>query len=117
VTWAKFDDNFADHPKVFALSDGAFRLHVHGICYCARYLTDGVLPAGQVPRLTPNYEASHLRELVRTGLWVHDGNEYLIHDYLEWNTARAKVLAARAARSKGGRKGAEKRWRDGDGSE
>lgn len=115
MTWAKFDDNFADHPKVIALSDGAFRLHATGILYSARYLTDGVVPGSQVPRLTPNYEPAHLRELVQAGMWKHDGAHYLIHDYLEWNTPRAKVLAARAARSKGGRKGAERRWRDGDG--
>jgi hypothetical protein len=116
VTWAKFDDNYPDHPKVWALSDGAFRLHTSGIVYCARYLTDGLVPISYVARLAPYYEPGHLRELVRTGLWVHDGSHYLIHDYTNWNTPRAKVLAAREARSKGGRKGAEKRWRGDDDS-
>jgi hypothetical protein len=112
VTWAKFDDNFADHPKVVALSDGAFRLHATGIIYCARYLTDGEVPVGQVPRLTPHYNPSHLRELVVAGLWKAEGAVYLIHDYTQWNTPRAKVLAAKKARSEGGRKGAKRRWGD-----
>lgn len=110
MTWAKFDDNFADHPKVAGLSDGAFRLHVSGICYCARYLTDGQVPAVQVPRLTPAFNPKHVRELLRAGVWQLDDETYHIHDYLEWNTPRAKVLAAQAARREGGRKGAKRRW-------
>jgi hypothetical protein len=110
VTWAKFDDNFADHPKVVALTDGAFRLHVSGICYCARYLTDGVVPQEQVARLVPNFSPKTLRELLACGIWQHEGDTYLIHDYTQWNTPRAKVLAAKKARSEGGRKGAQRRW-------
>jgi len=110
VTFAKFDDNFADHPKVVALSDGAFRLQVSGICYCARYLTNGAVPVEQVPRLVPTYQPKHLRELLASGVWRHDGDTYYIHDYLQWNTPREKVLAMRKARSEGGRKGAQRRW-------
>lgn len=110
MSWAKFDDNFADHPKVTALSDGAFRLHVSAICYCARYLTDGVVPVAQLPRLVPAYNAKYLRELLGAGMWQHDGDTYYVHDYLDWNTPRAKVLAAKEARREGGRKGAKRRW-------
>ena len=31
MPFLNLDDNFADHPKVDALTDGAFRLHVAGV--------------------------------------------------------------------------------------
>lgn len=92
------DDGFPDHEKVDALSDGAFRLHVSGMHYCARKLSDGAIPVARVDRLKPNYKPNQLQELLRGGLWHKGGDgcgteecpvgkpgEYVIHDYLEWN--------------------------------
>jgi hypothetical protein len=92
------DDGFPDHEKVDALSDGAFRLHVAGMHYCASKLTDGAIPTYRVDRLKPAYKPSQLNELLRGRLW-HKGGEgcgsetcpigeagtYVVHDYLEWN--------------------------------
>ena len=96
------DDEFPEHPKVDALSDGAFRLHVSGMHYSAKRLTDGRVPVDRPPRLTPNYKPGHLNELVRRGLWHKGGEgcgtdecpagevgEYVIHDYLQWNKPAA----------------------------
>jgi hypothetical protein len=92
------DDGFPDHEKVDALGDGAFRLHVAGMHYCARKLSDGAIPQRRVARLKPNYKPSELQELLRGGLWHKGGEgcgtdhcplgsagEYVVHDYLEWN--------------------------------
>lgn len=113
MSWANFDDNYTDHPKVSALSDGAFRLHTSGIVYCARYLTDGLVPKQQVAKLTPNYRAAHLKELLKgpDPLWTTDGNHFYIHDYLEWNSSKAEIQALHEAKSKAGKKGAASRWR------
>ena len=109
MSWAKLDDQFPDHPKVVGLSDSAFRLHVSAICYAARFLTDGGLPAGVAGRLGGS--AALLGELVETGVWVTDGNGYRIHDYLDYNPTREDALAIKAARSEAGKLGAERRWR------
>lgn len=63
------DDGFPDHPKVDALSDGAFRLHVAGMHYCAKNTTDGLIPVGRVDRLKPGYKAGQLQELLDGRLW------------------------------------------------
>ena len=110
MTWANFDDNFADHPKTLGLSDGAFRLHVSAILYCSRHLTDGFVPKVKAPRLTPNYKPSHLRELLQKGLWQGAGDEYELHDYLEWNRSRESIVSERARKSEAGRRGAKRRW-------
>lgn len=114
MTWANFDDNFADHPKTLGLTDGAFRLHVSGILYCSRHLTNGFVPKPKVPGLTPNYRPSHLRELVLAGMWKAPVggpvSEYEIHDYLEWNRSRESIMSERARKSEAGRRGAKSRW-------
>lgn len=102
MTWAKFDDAFPEHPKVDALSDAAFRLHVHAICWSCKLLTDGFIPEDRVARLTPRYKPSHLRELLdvapphERACWVKVGGGYQIHDFLEYQQAAEKVTSDRA---------------------
>lgn len=98
MPYATFDDNFADHPKVAGLSDAAFRLHVAGILYCSRQMSDGLIPAAEVPRLVRRPRRPAIDELLDRGLWVSilDG-AYAIHDYLDWNDSREKILKRRAA--------------------
>lgn len=112
MPWANVDENFPEHPKVDGLSDLAFRLHVSGICYCARHLTDGLIPADKVPRLVPRFRKAALQELVDKGIWYwHESIEtYEVHDYLDWNRSRAQVEAERERKSKAGKKGAKSRW-------
>jgi len=104
------DDGFPEHPKVDDLSDGAFRLHVAGMHYCARELTDGRIPKRRASRLKPEHKPSQVAELLDGGLW-HDGGqgcgtehcptgeagEYVVHDYLEWNKPRDWWTARRRA--------------------
>ena len=108
------DDGFPDHPKVDGLTDSAFRLHVSGLFYASKQLTDGHIPAHRVPRLVPRFRPRTAAELVERGLWVPTDDGYLIHDYLDWNRSRAQVETDRehkkAVRSAAGRKGAQARW-------
>lgn len=110
MAWANLDDQFPKHPKVVGLTDGAFRLHVSGICYCAQYLTDGVVDADTVPLLMPRYRKQHLDELLTKGRWIRHGDDYEIHDYLDWNRSREQVEAERERKRTAGKKGAENRW-------
>ena len=110
MPYINFDDDFTEHPKVDALSDGAFRLWASGVRYAAKNLTDGLIPAVKVDRLKPNFKAAHLNELVRSGVWHKGGEgcgtdhcprgsagEYVVHDYLQWNKPRDWWLERRKA--------------------
>jgi hypothetical protein len=120
VTWINLDDKMPDHPKILALSDGAFRLHVSAIAYCNRYQTDGVVPAEAVPKLMPRFRPSYLTELVgdsangNRGLWLQRSNAYELHDYLDWNKSKAEIAwrgdRLSQIRSEAGKKGAAARW-------
>lgn len=100
--YAQLDDRFADHPNHAGLTDAAFRLHVAGILYSSRHLTDGLIPAGEIPRLVRRYRGNALVELVGAGRWrvVTGGELYQIKDYLDWNPSRQQVEERREATRK-----------------
>jgi hypothetical protein len=113
MAWARIDDNFADHPKVAALSDAAFRAHIVAICYSTRYLTDGVIPPSQAP------PARIAKELVAGRVWETWHGGYRIHDWLDWNLSAADVQARRKTqreRMRRWRRGKDGRWSQGYGT-
>lgn len=96
MTWVRLDDSFPEHPKVSDLSDGAFRVHIVGLCYSGRLLTNGYIPRS----IARFYSGSAVKELLKAGLWKTvetAGGGYLIHDYLDWNPSREQVLHRRRA--------------------
>lgn len=112
MSWVNLDDKMPDHPKISRLSDASFRLHIAGVCYCNRHLSDGLIDAEEVPRLVRRFKPAALAELVDGGLWVRlevgkSVAVYAIHDFLDWNDPREEVLARRerakqrAAKSRG----------------
>ena len=118
MSYAKFDDGFADHPKVRRLSPHAFQLHVAGILHCSRWLTDGVIQADSVPDLVRKFRPSAVDELIAAGLWRDQaGLAYVIHDYLEWNDSRAQVERRRAAKAERQARWLEKRKHDDTGDD
>lgn len=48
MVWAKIDDAILDNPKIARVGVLGFALHVAGIAYCCRNLTDGLIPFGKV---------------------------------------------------------------------
>lgn len=100
MTWFKVDDGFYDHPKAQALEDGpcpfeALTLWLKAGSWSARYLTDGVVPKGQVKRFGVKPKAAD--ELVRVGLWVRNGDDFAFHQWAEHQPTRADVEGRRRA--------------------
>lgn len=122
----RFDDQFPLHRKVSQLSDGAFRLHVEAIFWCARNLTDGFIAQDDLGGVSRYRQPrGYVTECVRRGSWheVNDGtisqecdecrqrypaltgNGFVIHGYLDWQQTRTKVLETRAQRAAAGKLG------------
>lgn len=99
MSWLRVDDTFVEHPKVIDLSDRSFRLHVAGMCFCARNLTDGVLVKRSVSVVCALSSATrkHVAELVEAGLWVKAGDGFEVKDFLIYNPTGEKVKADRDA--------------------
>ena len=92
MTWVKLDDGFADHPKIESLSGDAYRAFIGGLCYCARFLTDGHIPAVRIRKLGGR---KVLAELERAGLWEPNGDGVNVHDYLVYQESAATVTERR----------------------
>lgn len=124
MTWVKLDDHMADHPKFIrlgAMAPLALALQVRAMCYCARYLTDGRIPAEIMSQLTRGFESwacetggvpgvigiattgdeyDWPKIMVEAGLWDKSRGDFVIHDYLSYNPSRASVLQEREANAK-----------------
>lgn len=106
MPWIRFEDNFAEHPKVLAVSDAAFRLHIRAVAYCSRLLTDGAVSVAALASIKSGKWGLRLAdELVDARLWEkrHDG--YQIHDYLHYQPSRAHIEEIRKQRADAGRRG------------
>lgn len=100
MPYLNLDDNYPDHPKVEALSDGAYRLHGSVMFYAARFRLDGYVTKAQL-RARTRWSAKTELELVTEAL-LHipgepcesrhcppdDGCRYRLHDFFQWNKSR-----------------------------
>ena len=94
MPWVRLDENAMEHPKIGGLSDGAFRLWVQGLAYCQKFLTDGWIASVALRGLRA-YSAKRTMALVDSGLW-HTGTDGVqVHDYLDWNESKERVLEQR----------------------
>lgn len=129
MTWVKLDDDFYQHPKVVRVGPLGLALQVAALCYSNHNGTRGHLPYGIVPRLlcldgiglaektdpARPFSVGHDPDaaevagwLVEAGIWIDQGDSYLIHDYDVYQTPPDDL---KAKRSEAGRKGAAKRWK------
>lgn len=107
MSWVRLDDHFPTHPKMVAAGHEAAWLHVCALCYCAEHLTDGRVPKAMVPRLSDCRNPRRLADrLVEVNAWEVDGDEFVLHDFLEFNPSREQVLLERAAAKERRQRGA-----------
>lgn len=104
MTWARFDDAAATHPKARVAGNEAWALWVAAVIYCNRYLTDGFIPFAALatdclPVPIAMAKAKKLAEKLcearlrpdGPGLFVRVNDGYIIHDFLNWNESKSDV--------------------------
>lgn len=108
--FARLDLDYADHPKIVALSDSAFRAHIEMILYARKYMTDGHIPNRvanrvgfeSVTELLTNDEANP--SLVKT----EDGGYYL-HGYADMNETKSEIESRTRRNAENGKRGGRPR--------
>lgn len=97
--WAKFDDQFTDHPKVQAVGPMAELLAMRAVIYAARYETDGVIPESVLPRLAVGITSAkrQISALLQENLWEKCDEGWRIHDFLDYHPSKADKDAERQA--------------------
>ncbi|MDQ0101139.1 hypothetical protein J2T10_000758 [Paenarthrobacter nicotinovorans] len=102
MTWTKLSDDFAD--DVWTLSDEAFRLHVEGLGWSNRKLSDMSIRKDDLRRFAKHPEA--VQELLDTGFWEESGPEtYTIRHHASYQRTREQVIAQQARASANGSRG------------
>lgn len=115
MAWVRLDDHFDEHAKFERVGPLAGWLFVVSLAYAGRNLTDGFIPERAVARLA-NWEGIALTRhgeryglgedvtaagvaaaLCEVGLWERTDGGYQIHDYLDYQPSKAKVLGERDA--------------------
>jgi hypothetical protein len=126
MTWVRLDDDFPSHRKIRKLTDAAFRLHVAGLCWSSKYLTNGWIPNDDLylvvdidEHLDPVRYREAVEGLVRQGVWHtarHDcptcptsADGWIIHDYLDLNPSADDVRKQRLAAAERQRRSRERR--------
>ena len=104
--FARISLDYPDHPKIAALSDGAFRAHVEMILWARRYMTDGRIPN----RVANRFGFESVSELCsndadRPSLIELDDGDYQLHDFADHQETRADVEARRLVNAENGRRG------------
>jgi len=102
--FARFEIGYMDHPKFMALSGNAISLWHEAKDYCAKYHTDGLIPADAVKHFRFAGKKSIALLTTPISLPKPDGTAYgplwevhpvgfKMHDYLEHNDCREDILA------------------------
>lgn len=96
--WARIDDDFPNHPKVWRVGAEGVALFLEGLCHASKFLTDGVLARPEVERMRlVKRPLTVAQKLVEVGLWEQDGENFRIHDYHDYNPPSNAVRERRAA--------------------
>lgn len=96
MTWARLDDTFHHHPKPMKATLSALGLFALGLSYSADNKTRGRLPEKWVLGRIVGDDQSAPSQLVEVGLWTKEGDEYVIHDYHDYNLTPEELEEVRS---------------------
>lgn len=99
--WFKVDDNYWSHPKVLLSGPDCRGVWVTAGSWCAQHLTDGRIPRPVLRRIIPLRPAkvdALAEELEAAGLWYLDADDWVFHDWPEYQPTKDVVFDARKQR-------------------
>jgi hypothetical protein len=116
MSWARFDDDVLDHPKLLMVSDLAAHLWFKAIVWSRKQKTNGVVPRHVIATLLRVKKTDALaKELVdaippgkSAGLFESIDGGWKIHDFDHFGPPQREELSE--TRAEAGRRGAAKRW-------
>lgn len=93
MPWFNVDDGAHSHPKVMLAGNAAFGLFTRLGSYCAAYSTEGRVPATIMRAYGTKNECERL---LAAGMLHKEGDEYVMHDFLDYNRDAVQVARDRA---------------------
>jgi hypothetical protein len=134
--WVRVSDDFYDNPKMLQAGSIGRDLYWHGMAFCNRNLTDGLIPKGRALTLVDFSDAAVIigaggvdgfscapiavERLLEADLWHAEHHDcpgcvqpgprhYVVHDYLKYQPSKAEVEAKAEANRERVRKWSDKR--------
>lgn len=107
--WLKLDCDYWDHPKIVQAGVMAGVLYQRMSMYCMAHTTDGLVPAGQVPRFAMPATTKLVAALVAAGLIERADGGWLLPGYVERYPSAAELERRRRTSAENGRKGGRPR--------
>ena len=103
MAWVRIDDHLHSHPKFIAAWEAdpaSVGLELFALSHSGAYLTDGAVDQKFVSSWFTHASKRRraVNALVKTGLWVPNGDGWILHDYLDYNEPRELLLERRRAR-------------------
>jgi hypothetical protein len=97
VRWVRLDVDYFTNPKALAAGPGGRGLHLASICWAGSQLTDGHVPEAAVPLIlhAAGTNRRAVSAVVDAGLWIPNGDGFILHDFVEMNGSKADVEAER----------------------
>jgi hypothetical protein len=100
MSWFRVDDKFAFHAKAVRAGNAAIGVWVRLGAWSSDQLTDGKLP-GEIAKVIAGPDVGTLDRLCDVGLLEREGENFAMHDFLDWNpSGNIKRKAERAVRPK-----------------
>jgi len=93
MPWFNVDDRAYSHPKVLAAGNAAFGLFTRLGSWSAAYSTEGRVPVSVVHAYGTKRERERLMTI---GMLELVGDDYVMHDFLDYNRDAAQVANDRA---------------------
>lgn len=92
MIYAKLDVDIADHPRAFAAGVEAFGLWAWGLAYTRKHDLDGRIPkVAAFIALGGKQNEKLAQKLLDAGLWIADGDSFIVFNYAEKNETKAQV--------------------------
>lgn len=111
MSWFRLDDQGAFHEKVLAAGNEAYGAWCRAGQWSSGRRTEGFIPRATALSIAPLRIWQRLvaaRGRSEHGLIEVHGDDFQMHDYLEWNPTADEVEAKRAARAEAGRRGGQR---------
>lgn len=106
--WVRLDVDYFRNSKTLAVGRDGRAAHLASICWVGGQETDGHIPLDAVPTIISDAGASRrtVERLLATGLWLPNGDGYVLHDYLAiGNPSKESIEAERLRWREAKRKG------------
>ncbi|MCL2735636.1 MAG: hypothetical protein FWD75_03265 [Propionibacteriaceae bacterium] len=104
------DPKIMDDPDIAKAGAMAEFLYIRGLLYIRRCQRDGTIPKRALLDVSDGIPGAqkHVNALVKTGLWVDDGQAWSVRNWEKWNCTQSEIADIKQHRRDAGRLGGHK---------